>query len=72
MAPDRAGLAPGRGFRRPSAVASARRGCYGPRKCHELEIDLGDIAVRQPETRRPNKINMSRGLRPYRPAGGGG
>jgi hypothetical protein len=36
------------------------------RKCHEFETDLGDIAVRQPRTRRPRKINMSRGLRPYR------
>jgi hypothetical protein len=35
------------------------------RKCHDFETDLGDIAVRQPITRRSNKINMSCGVRPY-------
>jgi hypothetical protein len=36
-----------------------------PRKCHERETDLGDVAVRQPRTRRSNKINMSRAVRSY-------
>ena len=35
------------------------------RKCHEFETDLGDIAVRQPGTRRSYKINMSCDVRPY-------
>jgi hypothetical protein len=28
------------------------------KKCHEFETDLGDIALRQPRTRRSHKINM--------------
>ena len=36
------------------------------RKCHESETDLGDIAVRQPRTRRSAKINMSYEVRSYR------
>jgi hypothetical protein len=37
-----------------------------PRKCHELEIDHGDIVVRQPRNPRSRKINMSSAQRPYR------
>jgi hypothetical protein len=33
-------------------------------KCYELEVDLSAIAVGQRETRRSNKINMSRAVRP--------
>jgi hypothetical protein len=36
-----------------------------PWKRHEIEIDLDDIVVRQAPTRRSDKINMSRGVRPY-------
>jgi hypothetical protein len=35
------------------------------KKCHEFEIDLGGVVLRQPETCRQSKINMSRGVRPY-------
>ena len=50
--------------------ASATVPCCGfrrlrPRKCHEFETDLGEIAVRQPRIRRSRKINMSRAVRPY-------
>ena len=38
----------------------------GAKKCHDFETDLGDIAERQAKNRRSTKINMSRGLRPYR------
>jgi hypothetical protein len=35
------------------------------RKCSDSETDLGDTAVRQPRTRRSQKINMSGGMRSY-------
>ena len=35
------------------------------RKCHEFEIALGEIALRQLRTRRSHKINMSRVVRPH-------
>jgi hypothetical protein len=34
-------------------------------KCREFETDLGYIAVRQPRTRRSDKITMSREVRSY-------
>lgn len=37
----------------------------GGRKRHEFDSDLGEIAVRQSGSRRSDKINMSRGVRPY-------
>jgi hypothetical protein len=43
--------------------------CENPtlsRKCHDSETDLGPVTVRQTRTRRSSKINMSRGVRPYR------
>jgi hypothetical protein len=39
-----------------------------PRKCHELETDHGDIVMRQPRRPRSRTINMSRGVRPYKPS----
>jgi hypothetical protein len=49
--------------RRSARCGAARR--QRPRKCHEFETDLGDIAVRQARTRRSHKINMSREVRSY-------
>jgi len=37
----------------------------GRKKCHQFENDLGATGPRQLTNRRPNKINMSRTVKPY-------
>jgi hypothetical protein len=37
------------------------------KKCHETETERVWPPVRQPRTRRSQKINMSRDMRPYNP-----
>src|ERR1019366_6800378 len=51
---------------RPSLGISSWPSTHAARgKRHQFEIDLGEISVRQPRTRRTDKINMSRGVRSY-------